>query len=95
MFGLSADNPTPQSNWKKKHELPFPLLCDKSKTALKALGFLAGDKIKRSHIVVGKGGVVQMYSVGVSPANSVSSATEFCLEKGKEGDEAEGAGETG
>jgi hypothetical protein len=94
VFGLSADNPTPQANWKKKQDLPFSLLCDKSKSALKALGFLSGDKIKRSHIVVGKGGVVQMYSCGVSPADSVSTAKAFCIEKGKEGDEGEGAGET-
>jgi thioredoxin-dependent peroxiredoxin len=95
VFGLSADNPGPQSNWKKKEELPFPLLCDKSKTTLKMMGFMAGDKIKRSHIVLGKGAVVQMYSPGVKPLDSVTSATEFCIAKGKEGDEEEGAGETG
>lgn len=94
MFGLSADNPTPQSNWKAKEQLPFPLLCDKSKTVLKLLGFTTGDKIKRSHIVIGKGGVVQMYSAGVKPADSFEAATAFCIEKGKEGDEGEGAGET-
>jgi peroxiredoxin len=94
VFGLSADNPTPQANWKKAQKLPFTLLCDKSKTALKELGFLVGDKIKRSHIVIGKGGVVEMYCCGVSPAGSVSDATDFCVEKAKGGDTGEGAGET-
>lgn len=91
---MSADNPTPQANWKTKEKLPFPLLCDKSKSVLKVLGFLSGDKIKRSHIVIGKGGVIQMYSPGVKPLDSVQAATAFCIEKGQEGDEAEGAGET-
>ena len=95
MFGMSADGPVPQTNWKGKEELPFPLLCDKKKVALRRLGFIASEKIVRGHIVVGKKGIVQQYCPGMKPLESVERATEFCIEKGKEGEENEGEGETG
>ena len=92
---MSADNPTPQTNWKEKESLPFPLLCDKHKVALRQLGFLGtGDKVTRGHIVVGKKGIVQQWSPGLKPLDSVESALAFCIEKGKEGDSDEGEGET-
>lgn len=76
VYGMSADNPGPQASWRKKHGMEYALLCDKSKTALKALGFMAGDKIKRSHVVVAKGGKILQYSVGVSPADSYAQALQ-------------------
>jgi peroxiredoxin len=56
VFGISADNPKPQANWRAKHAFPYGLLCDPSRDALKALGILQGGKIVRSHIVAAKGG---------------------------------------
>lgn len=37
-YGLSSDKPTAQANWKKKHNLPFNLLCDPKLEAIKAFG---------------------------------------------------------
>jgi peroxiredoxin Q/BCP len=58
VFGISADKPKSQANWRAKYSFPYNLLCDPERGALKALGFTAGDKISRSHIIVGKGGAV-------------------------------------
>jgi thioredoxin-dependent peroxiredoxin len=80
VFGISADTPKVQASWREKHDLPFTLLCDKSKEALRALGFVEGDKIKRSHVIVGPGGVIESVAVGVTPGGSVESATDFCVD---------------
>jgi peroxiredoxin len=92
---MSADGRVPQTNWRVKESLPYPLLSDKSKAALRSLGFVAGGKILRGHIIVGKRGVVQQHAAGIKPLDSVERALAFCVEKGKEGDAEEGAGETG
>lgn len=87
VFGISADNPKQQANWREKHDLPFNLLCDKSKDGLRALGFMEGAKIKRSHVIVGPGGVVEQYSWGVAPGASVEMATDHCTGGEDEDDE--------
>ena len=95
IFGMSADGPTSQSNWKSKEDLPFPLLCDKKKSALRQLGFVRQERIVRGHIVVGRKGLVQQYCPGLKPLESAERATQFCIEKGREGDAEEGQDETG
>ena len=55
---LTTNNTQEQANWRAKYDLGFNLLCDPSKSTLKALGILSADKIVRSHIVVAKGGAV-------------------------------------
>jgi len=75
VYGLSNDNPTPQANWRKKHALPFNLLCDPQRTALAALGMARGGKTLRSHIVIAKGGKIEQLAIGVGPLDSVSQAT--------------------
>lgn len=37
---------------------------------------MAGDKIKRSHVVIAKGGKIVQYCVGVSPGDSYTKALE-------------------
>ncbi|KAI8465361.1 MAG: thioredoxin-like protein [Monoraphidium minutum] len=79
VFGISADNPKPQANWKAKLSLPYSLLCDTTRDALKALGILqarccAGGKIVRSHIVVAKGGKIVDVRYGISPGDSPKEA---------------------
>ena len=95
VYGLSADNPGPQERWRDKENLQFTLLCDKGKAQLRELGFIAGDKIVRGHVVIGKKGAVQQWRASVKPLDSVSMATACCIEKGREGDSDEGEGETG
>lgn len=80
VFGISADTPKVQATWREKHDLPFNLLCDKSKVGLRALGFVEGDKIKRSHVIVGPGGVIETIAVGVTPGGGVESATDHCVD---------------
>ena len=45
---------------------------------LQSLGVLKADrKIARSHIVVGKGGIVQDVRIGIAPGDSVTEAVKF------------------
>lgn len=79
IYGMSADSPTSQANWKSKHSFPYSLLSDRSsdRRALKALGVNKGTSISRSHIIIGKGGVVETVEYGVSPKDSVQLATDY------------------
>lgn len=75
VYGISADNPTPQANWRAKGGFPFTLLCDKGRAALKALGIdKGGVSIHRSHFVIAKDGTVLQAMVGVSPGESIEGA---------------------
>jgi peroxiredoxin Q/BCP len=77
VYGLSADNPTPQANWRAKSGFQFALLCDKPRAALKALGIdKGGVSIHRSHFVVAKDGTVLQAMVGISPGESIEGALE-------------------
>lgn len=81
VYGISADNPTPQTNWRAKHGFHYDLLCDKSRAALKALGIdKGGVSVHRSHFVVRKDGTVAMAMVGVSPRESIEKALEGAKE---------------
>jgi peroxiredoxin Q/BCP len=82
VYGMSADSPTSQGNWKKKHQFQYHLLSDRSKDrkVLKALGVnKAPSSISRSHLIIGKGGVVEQVAYGVSPKESVEKATAFVV----------------
>lgn len=82
IYGLSYDSPKSQSNWKRKHSLPYTLLCDvMGGDLIKALGAGKAPKgIKRSHFVVDKGGRIVHKSIQTTPKNSIAAATEFALE---------------
>ena len=66
LLGVSADSAKRQSNFKNKHEFPFPLLADEDKTVINAFGvwgpkkFMgrAYDGIHRMTFIVGENGVV-------------------------------------
>eukprot|EP00386_Alphamonas_edax_P004918 GDKI01015474.1.p2 GENE.GDKI01015474.1~~GDKI01015474.1.p2 ORF type:complete len:196 (+),score=77.68 GDKI01015474.1:30-590(+) len=79
VYGMSADNPKPQGNWRTKHNFGFNLLCDPGREALKQFGVLknAGKSIRRSHVVIGKGGKVEDVQYDISPADSFTQAAEF------------------
>eukprot|EP00775_Hariotina_reticulata_P013659 gene13659-13781_t len=81
VYGISADKPKSQANWRKKENLKMNLLCDPSYEVLAKLGFMKGAKgINRSHIVVAKGGKVLDVHYNITPKNSVKDAVAFCLE---------------
>mmetsp|Transcript_27477 Transcript_27477/g.81452 ORF Transcript_27477/g.81452 Transcript_27477/m.81452 type:complete len:223 (-) Transcript_27477:114-782(-) len=83
VFGMSADKPKAQLNWKTKNQFPYTLLCDPSLEALKALGVLQGKSVMRSHIFVEKGGKVAVVEYGITPKNSIAGAADFV--EGKSG----------
>ena len=73
IFGMSADKPKSQANWRQKHSFGYNLLCDPEGGALKTLGVLKGPKsVSRSHIIIEKGGKVLLADYGVSPKDSVT-----------------------
>jgi hypothetical protein len=47
--------------------------------ALKDLGVYKAGKIKRSHMIIAKGGLVEDIRIGVSPGESVTEAVKFVL----------------
>jgi len=79
VFGMSADKPKSQANWKAKHGFKYNLLCDPSFEVLKQLGVTKGAKgINRSHIIVEKGGKIKDVRIGISPKDSVAEAVKTC-----------------
>ncbi|KAA8499912.1 Peroxiredoxin [Porphyridium purpureum] len=82
VYGLSADKPKSQLNWKTKYGLGYHLLCDPQHTLIKAFGaHKAPGSIARSHVVVEKGGKVLLIANQVSPGDSVAQASEFVLKQ--------------
>ncbi len=78
IYGLSYDKPKSQLNWKNKYDLPYHLLTDEKKQAIKCFGASKEvTKIKRSHVIIAKGGVVLDVQNSVSPQVSYESALEF------------------
>jgi len=79
IVGVSRDNPTPQTNWKNKHDLPYHLLCDKESVLIGAWGLSknGGKSIIRSHVVVDRSGKVLDISRRVKPVPSVAAALAF------------------
>jgi hypothetical protein len=76
-----TDSPKAQTTWKTKYSLPYELLCDPNGDVLKRLGVTKtqsgnGGGIKRSHIVIDKGGRIKSLKIGVSPAQSIAQGVE-------------------
>ncbi|MDT7827054.1 thioredoxin-dependent thiol peroxidase [Pricia sp. S334] len=67
LLGVSADSEKKQSNFKKKYDLPFPLLADENRTVLNAFGVWGPKKfmgrtfdgIHRTTFVIDQDGVVE------------------------------------
>ncbi|KAF7313977.1 AhpC-TSA-domain-containing protein [Mycena chlorophos] len=77
VYCLSADTPAAQSKWQTKKELPYPLLSDRKRILITALGAGEGGKTKRSHFIFGKGGKLLNKKVPVKPEESPKLALEF------------------
>lgn len=85
VYGMSFDNPKPQTNWKTKYSLPYSLLTDKEGTALKAFGaFKQPRNVIRSHVVIAKGGEMLDIRNQISPGDSFAEAVEFCKKNKQE-----------
>ncbi|KAF7369441.1 AhpC-TSA-domain-containing protein [Mycena venus] len=77
VYCLSADTPAAQSKWQTKKELPYPLLSDRKRVLITALGAGEGGKTKRSHFIFAKGGKLIDKKIPVKAADSPKIALEF------------------
>ncbi|KAJ7136386.1 AhpC-TSA-domain-containing protein [Mycena crocata] len=77
VYCLSADTPAAQSKWQMKKELPYPLLSDRKRVLITALGAGEGGKTKRSHFIFAKGGKLIDKKVPVKAGDSPKIALEF------------------
>jgi len=77
VYCLSADTPAAQSKWQTKKELPYPLLSDRKRILIGALGAADGAKTKRSHFVFAQGGKLLDKKIPVKPVDSPKLALEF------------------
>ncbi|KAJ7123491.1 thioredoxin-like protein [Mycena epipterygia] len=77
VYCLSADTPAAQSKWQTKKELPYPLLSDRKRVLITALGAGEGGKTKRSHFIFAKGGKLIDKKVPVKAAESPKIALDF------------------
>ncbi|CAM0140986.1 thioredoxin peroxidase dot5 [Umbelopsis sp. WA50703] len=81
IYGMSLDSPKAQTTWKQKYSLGYDLLCDPQGEVLKRLGVTKtqsgnGGGVKRSHVVIEKGGRIKSLKIGVSPAQSIAQGIE-------------------
>ncbi|KAF8181407.1 thioredoxin-like protein [Mycena galopus ATCC 62051] len=77
VYCLSADTPAAQSKWQTKKELPYPLLSDRKRVLITALGAGEGGKTKRSHFIFAKGGKLIDKKIPVKAADSPKIALDF------------------
>jgi len=77
VYCLSADTSAAQTKWQTKKTLPYPLLSDRSRILIKALGALNGTSTKRSHFIFEKGGKLLDKQLPVKAADSPKLALEF------------------
>jgi len=77
VYCLSADTPAAQSKWQGKNNLPYPLLSDRKRVLITALGAGEGGKTKRSHFIFEQGGKLVDKKNPVKPADSPKLALEF------------------
>jgi len=67
LLGVSADKPKAQSNFKKKFDLPFPLLADEDRSVIEAFGVWGPKKfmgrefdgIHRTTFVIDENGIIE------------------------------------
>ena len=85
VLGISPDAPETLAKWKKKQNLPYPLLSDPEHEVAEAYGVWGEKKfygraymgIIRSHFVVDAEGKLADVQFKVSPKNSVARAIKF------------------
>jgi len=75
LLGVSADSSKAQSNFKKKFDLPFPLLADEDKSVINAFGVWGPKKfmgrefdgIHRETFVINEEGIIEDVITDVKP----------------------------
>ncbi|KAJ7763040.1 AhpC-TSA-domain-containing protein [Mycena metata] len=77
VYCLSADTPAAQAKWQTKKELPYPMLSDRKRVLITALGAGEGGKTKRSHFIFEKGGKLVDKKVPVKAGDSPKLALDF------------------
>jgi len=85
VLGISPDSPKALAKWKKKQNLPYPLLSDPEHQVAEAYGVWGEKKmygrsymgIIRSHFVVDAEGKIADVQFKVSPQESVARAVKF------------------
>lgn len=85
VLGISPDSPKALAKWKKKQNLPYPLLSDPQHEVAEAFGVWGEKKmygrsymgIIRSHFVVDEEGKIADVQFKVSPQDSVARAVKF------------------
>jgi peroxiredoxin Q/BCP len=85
VLGISPDSPKALAKWKKKQNLPYPLLSDPQHEVAEAFGVWGEKKmygraymgIIRSHFVVDAEGKIADVQFKVSPQDSVARAVKF------------------
>ncbi len=85
VLGISPDSPKALAKWKKKQNLPYPLLSDPQHEVAEAFGVWGEKKmygrsymgIIRSHFVVDTEGKIADAQFKVSPQDSVARAVKF------------------
>jgi peroxiredoxin Q/BCP len=70
IYGLSNDSPKSNTTFKTKQNLPYPLLCDTSRTLLAAIGLQGAKSASRGVFVIDKEGKVLAAEPG-SPDGTV------------------------
>jgi len=82
VYGISPDSVASHAKFKKKFDLPFPLLADTDHAVCEAYGVwneksMYGKKymgVTRSHVVIGPDGMLVDVQIKVSPEESVKRA---------------------
>ncbi|KAI8904412.1 thioredoxin-like protein, partial [Gorgonomyces haynaldii] len=78
IFGCSADSQKSLTNWKTKYDFKYDLLSDPQFELIGPLGIKKAPKsVIRSHVVIGKGGVIEDLKIQISPLESPKQALEF------------------
>ncbi|KAF2273232.1 AhpC-TSA-domain-containing protein [Westerdykella ornata] len=88
IYGLSNDSPKSNTTFATKQNLPYPLLCDPSRTLISAIGLKGAKGTTRGIFIVDKEGKVLAAEPG-SPEGTVEVARKI-LVKEMEGEEGEG-----
>lgn len=83
VYCVSADTAAAQAKWQTKNTLPYPLISDRQRVLIAALGASDAGKTKRSHFIFGpkgadgQGGRLLEKKIPVKPADSPRLALEF------------------
>ncbi|KAL4993461.1 thioredoxin-like protein [Aspergillus recurvatus] len=79
IYGLSADSPKANTNFKTRQNLPYPLLCDTASTLIGAVGFKKSPRgTTRGVFVIDKAGKVLLIQPG-GPDATVEAVRQLVL----------------